>query len=51
MGFVGLFFLTWLVILFFLTLKNKIGLIENTIIFLLLFIISVNFSCIVAEEM
>jgi hypothetical protein len=51
MGFVVFFFLTWLVVSLFAVIKKKLTFVENTLIFLIILIISINFSWIVMEEL
>ncbi|MGG1674863.1 hypothetical protein ACIFOT_03830 [Neobacillus sp. NRS-1170] len=50
MGFVIFFFLSWLIILIFSFIQKKLSLIENTFIFLIILIASINFSWIVIDE-
>jgi hypothetical protein len=51
MGLVVFFFIAWLVISLFAVIKKKLTLAENTLIFLVILIVSINFSWIVIEEL
>lgn len=50
MGFVVFFFVVWLVVSIFSLIKKKLSIIENTFVFLIILILSINFSWIVIEE-
>lgn len=50
MGFVVFFFVAWLVVSIFSLIKKKLSIIENTFVFLIILILSINFSWIVIEE-
>jgi hypothetical protein len=51
MGLVVFFFLAWLVVSLFAVIKKKLTFAENSLIFLVILIVSINFSCIVIEEL
>jgi hypothetical protein len=51
MGLVVFFFLAWLVVSLFGIIKKKLSFAENTLIFLVILIVSINFSWIVIEEL
>ncbi|MEH7373973.1 hypothetical protein [Neobacillus drentensis] len=51
MGLVVFFFLAWLVVSLFAVIKKKLSFAENTLIFLVILIVSINFSWIVIEEL
>lgn len=51
MSFVLFFVLTWLVISIFTVLRKKLNLIENTLLFLFILLISINFSWIIIDEL
>lgn len=45
------FFLTWLVISIFAVMQKKLSLVENTFVFLVILVVSINFSWIIADEL
>lgn len=51
MGFVVFFLLAWLVVFLFAGMKKKLTFVENTLVFLIVLIVSINFSWIVIEEL
>jgi hypothetical protein len=51
MGFVIFFFLAWLVVSLFAVINKKLTLVENTLVFLIILVISINFSWIVIEHL
>ncbi|HYK73133.1 MAG TPA: hypothetical protein VEV44_08430, partial [Pseudoneobacillus sp.] len=51
MGFVVYFFVAWLVISIFTIIKKRLSIVENTLVFLIILILSINFSWIVNEEL
>lgn len=51
MGFVTFFFLTWLFVLIFAFIRKKLTIVENTLVFLIILIVSINFSWIIIDEM
>jgi hypothetical protein len=51
MGFVVFFLLAWLVVSLFAVIKKKLTFAENTLVFLVILIVSINFSWIVIEEL
>ena len=51
MGFVVFSFLSWLFVSIFTIITKKLSIIENTVVFLLVLIISINYSWIVSEEL
>ncbi|MDR6125142.1 hypothetical protein QFZ87_004739 [Bacillus sp. SLBN-46] len=51
MGFVVFFLLAWLVIFLFAGMKKKLTFVENTLVFLIILIVSINYSWIVIEEL
>ncbi|OLS33687.1 hypothetical protein [Bacillus sp. MRMR6] len=50
MGFVVFFFLAWLVVSSFVVIRKRLSIVENTVIFLVILIVSINFSWIMMEE-
>ncbi|WP_442598764.1 hypothetical protein [Neobacillus sp. D3-1R] len=51
MGFVVFFFVSWLFISIYSTIKKRLSIVENTFVFLIILIISINYSWIVIEEL
>jgi hypothetical protein len=51
MGSVVFFFLTWLIVATFVVIKKRISIVENTMIFLIILTVGINFSWIVIEEL
>jgi hypothetical protein len=51
MGFVVFFFLTWLFVSIFAAMPKKLTFVENTLVYLVILIVSINFSWIVIEEL
>lgn len=51
MGFVVFFFVSWLVISIYSIIKKRLSIVENTFIFLIILVLSINFSWIVIEEL
>ncbi|WP_010531410.1 hypothetical protein [Lentibacillus jeotgali] len=51
MAFPIFFFLTWLVGSIFAVMRKKLSLVENTFVFLIILIVSINFSWIIADEL
>lgn len=51
MGFVVFFFLAWLIVSLFVVIKKKLTFAENTLVFLVVLIVSINYSWIVIEEL
>jgi hypothetical protein len=50
MGFVVFFFLAWLVVSSFVVIRKRLSIVENTVIFLVILIVSINFSWLMMEE-
>lgn len=51
MGFSILFLLSWLFAVIFVVMHKKLSVVENTLVFLIILIVVINFSWIIAEEM
>lgn len=51
MGFVIFFFISWIAIAIFTVINKQISIVVNTLVFLTVLILNINFSWIVAEEM
>jgi hypothetical protein len=50
MGFSIVFLLSWLFSAIFVVIRKKLSVVENTLVFLVILIVSINFSWIIAEE-
>ncbi len=50
MSFVAIFFLSWLFVSIFAVIRKKLNILENTVIFLVILTLSINFSWIIIDE-
>jgi hypothetical protein len=51
MGFIVFFFLSWLIVSIFAVIQKRLSIVENTMIFLIIFSVNIHFSWIIIEEL